>query len=77
MPATRPVRRSQLISPFGVGAMVNFPGDQTLMTAGLDAWEFADQDCPADWLVSEERFRPASAPTTFASPPSTGTPGRG
>ena len=38
MPADRPIRRGQLISPFGVGAMVSFPRDEALMTAGLDAW---------------------------------------
>ena len=31
------IRRSQLIVPFGVGAMVDFPED-TLMTAALDFW---------------------------------------
>ena len=38
MPADRPIRRGQLISPFGVGAMVSFPRDEALMTGGLDAW---------------------------------------
>ena len=31
------VRKSQLIVPYGVGAMIDFPED-TLMTAGLDFW---------------------------------------
>lgn len=33
----REVRRGQLISPFGVGAMIEFPGE-CLMHAGLDLW---------------------------------------
>ncbi len=33
------IRRGQLIVPFGVGAMIDFPED-TLMTAGLDSWPF-------------------------------------
>ena len=33
------VRRSQLIVPFGIGAMVDFPED-TLMTAGVDFWPY-------------------------------------
>ncbi|MFN4119994.1 DrmB family protein [Acidovorax sp.] len=36
----RPVRRSQAISPFGVGALVDFPGPVSLVHAGLDAWPF-------------------------------------
>ena len=34
----RPIRRSQLISPFGVGAMHTYPSGVTMMTAGLDFW---------------------------------------
>ena len=33
MPNYKPMRRSQLISPFGVGALVDFRGDESLMTA--------------------------------------------
>jgi hypothetical protein len=36
----KPVRRSQAISPFGIGAMVDFPGPISLIHAGLDAWPF-------------------------------------
>lgn len=36
----KPVRRSQAISPFGMGAMVDFPGPISLIHAGLDAWPF-------------------------------------
>ena len=43
MPAQKPIRRSQLISPFGIGAMVDFPRDESLMPAGLDAWPCAKQ----------------------------------
>ena len=39
MPANKPIRRSQLISPWGVGQMINFPKDESLMVAGLDLWE--------------------------------------
>lgn len=57
--------------------MVNFPGDQTLMTAGLDAWEFADQDCPADWLVLEERLQARLGADHFRQPPEHRDPGAG
>ena len=39
MPAKKPVRRTQLITPWGVGQMINFPKDESLMVAGLDLWE--------------------------------------
>ncbi len=39
MQADKPIRRSQLISPWGVGQMINFPNDESLMVAGLDLWE--------------------------------------
>lgn len=35
--ARKPIRRSQAVTPFGVGALVDFPG-QSLMAAGLDVW---------------------------------------
>src|ERR1017187_5143933 len=57
MPAQKPIRRAQLITPFGVGAMVDFPRDESLMVAGLDAWPFAKESCPPDWLVLEERLQ--------------------
>ncbi len=41
---SRPVRRSQAISPFGVGAMIDFPGPVSLIHAGLDAWPFNEDD---------------------------------
>ena len=36
----KPIRRSQAITPFGPGAMVDFPGPVTLIHAGIDAWPF-------------------------------------
>lgn len=37
---SKPVRRSQAISPFGVGAMVDFPGPISLIHVGLDHWPY-------------------------------------
>lgn len=39
MPPKKPIRQSQLISPWGVGQMINFPKDESLMVTGLDMWE--------------------------------------
>lgn len=36
--ARKSVRRSQAITPFGIGALVDFPPGQSLMAAGLDVW---------------------------------------
>jgi hypothetical protein len=38
----KPIRRSALIGPWGVGAIVPFPNDESLMIAGLDAWRYND-----------------------------------
>lgn len=65
----RPVRRAQLISPFGVGAMVDFPKDEALMTAGLEAWPYALEECPDEWKVTEERLQYRLGVTHFRLPP--------
>lgn len=70
MPADRPIRRGQLISPFGVGAMVSFPRDEALMTAGLDAWTaLAKRQCPPDWLIREERLEARLGVSHLRLPP--------
>ena len=33
------VRSSQLLSPFGVGQIVNFPKEISLMVCGLNLWD--------------------------------------
>ncbi len=69
MPAQKPIRRAQLISPFGVGAMVDFPRDESLMVSGLDAWPFAKEACPTDWLILEERLQARLGVKSFRLPP--------
>ena len=76
MPNRRPIRRGQLITPFGVGSMVDFRGDESLMTAGLDEWSFANEECPRDWLVKEERLQARLNVTHFRLPPDYREPGR-
>ena len=53
----KPIRRSQLISPWGVGSMIDFPGDESLMVCGLDAWPFAKEECPIDSGLRRNVFR--------------------
>ena len=40
--SNKPMRRSALIGPWGVGAIVPFPNDESLMIAGLDMWRYND-----------------------------------
>src|SRR5215813_9444140 len=63
----RPVRRGQLISPFGVGAITDFRNDEALMCAGLDAW-FASVP-PHECVLSEERLQQKLGCAHFVRPP--------
>lgn len=69
MPAQKPIRRSQLITPFGVGSMVDFPKDESLVVAGLDAWPFSKEACPGEWLITEERLQARLNVRSFRLPP--------
>jgi hypothetical protein len=69
MPALRPLRRGQLVGVFGVGSMVDFPRDESLMMAGIDAWPLANQQCPQEWLVIEERLQARLGVEHFRLPP--------
>lgn len=40
----KPIRRTQAITPFGPGAMVDFPGPVTLIHAGINAWPYDDSN---------------------------------
>ena len=66
-----------MITPFGVGALVDFRGDESLMTAGLDKWPFAKDECPQDWLVREERLEVRLGVNHFRLPPDHRVPGQG
>src|SRR3954463_14899206 len=64
----RPVRRAQLISPFGVGAITDFRNDEALMCAGLDAW-FSSAEPTRDLIISEERLQRRLGCSHFVKPP--------
>jgi hypothetical protein len=51
--AKKPMRRSQLLGPWGVGAIVPFPDDESLMIAGLDMWRY---NHPENFIVKDERL---------------------
>lgn len=50
----RPMRRSALISPWGVGAIVPFVNDESLMIAGLDMWNYHTSD---PFVIKDERLQ--------------------
>lgn len=51
----KPIRRSQLVSPWGVGAIVPFSNDESLMIAGLHAWNYGNAE--NDFKINDERLR--------------------
>jgi hypothetical protein len=58
--------------------MISFPRDESLMTAGLDAWtDHARKKCPPDWLVREERLEARLGVTHLRLPPEHRDPGTG
>jgi hypothetical protein len=73
----KPIRRTQLIAPWGVGAIVNFPDDESLMTCGLDVWPYPTGPALAEFQVSEERLRDRVAVDHFRLPPDYRIPGPG
>lgn len=71
-----PVRRAQLIAPFGVGAMSVMKGGVSLMTAGLDHWYEREpgphQDVrvdPDEFIIQEWRLERALHVGHFRTPP--------
>ena len=50
----RPMRRSALISPWGVGAIVPFINDESLMIAGLDMWRYKSSE---PFVIKDERLQ--------------------
>lgn len=74
MQADKPIRRSQLISPWGVGQMINFPNDESLMVAGLDLWELKFRELERaktldEFIVEEERLAKRLRVKNFRFPP--------
>ena len=67
--ARRAVRRSQLVVPFGVGSLVDFP-NESLMAAGLDSWP-KQPTC----VLNEDRLARRLGVRYFRQPPP--APGEG
>jgi hypothetical protein len=66
----RPLRRGQVIAPFGVGAMNTYPDGVALMVAGLDAWFPKKlQIVVEEFRVDEPRLARALRVDHFRLPP--------
>ena len=63
----RPVRRTQLIAPFGVGSMNDFRNDEALMCAGLDDWFRSPPEVSLQ--IQEERLAARLNRDFFVKPP--------
>lgn len=52
----KPVRKTQAISPFGPGAIVDFPGPVSMIHAGLDAYPFdrSDIEHQNEYMITDE-----------------------
>lgn len=65
----KPIRRAGLISPFGVGATVDYADGQSLITSAIDFWPFAKQTCPAELKIDEQRLCDALNISEIRFPP--------
>ncbi|MBE8992009.1 hypothetical protein [Nostoc sp. LEGE 12450] len=68
-----PIRRAQLIAPFGVGAMVVVRDGTSLITAGLDHWYEREDgnrtDDKSEFRVDEWRLAQSLEMDHFRLPP--------
>lgn len=71
-PRRRPVRRGQLISPFGIGAINDFRNDEALMCAGLDRWFPDSKHADPALVITEERLQGRLSCDEFRKPPDYG-----
>ena len=60
------MRRSSLLSPWGVGSIVPFPNDESLMIAGLDMWQYNSKD---PYLIKDERLQKSLGVRELRWPP--------
>lgn len=71
---SRPIRRAQLIAPFGVGAMFTAADGSSLICAGLDYWFSPDMDPHEtldedEFIINEWRLERALGVEHFRLPP--------
>ena len=64
----RQIRRGSLITPWGVGAIIPFPNDDTLMIAGLDNWYYESEN-PDEYEIEDYRLAERLGVKVFRMPP--------
>jgi len=64
---SKPIRRTQLISPWGVGSIVPFPEDESLMIAGLDMWQFGKDK--REFVIKDDRLEKRLGVKELRRPP--------
>lgn len=62
----KPMRRSSLISPWGIGAIVPFPNDESLMIAGLDMWRYSSVE---PFIIKDDRLQKRLGVKSLRWPP--------
>jgi hypothetical protein len=72
------LRSSQLLSPFGIGQIINFPDDQSLMLTGLDKWDRIIENAKLgreqgsidenEFIIREERLEKFFGVSRFKKP---------
>jgi hypothetical protein len=76
-----PIRRAQLIAPFGVGAMLVVRDGTSLITAGLDHWykreDGSDAEDKSEFRVDEWRLAQSLGVDHFRLPPEFRKPNKG
>lgn len=63
----KPIRRGSLISPWGVGAIVPFANDESLMIAGLDKWRYPKSK--EEFLINDDRLKKRLGVSELRLPP--------
>ena len=63
----KPIRRNSLISPWGIGSIIPFANDESLMIAGLDAWNYPKDIDP--FLINDDRFKKRLGVSQLREPP--------
>ena len=72
MATDRKIRRSQLIQPWGVGSVVPFPNDESLIIGGIDYWDNASPE----FEIVDERLAKRLRVSGFRWPPDFIAPSR-
>jgi hypothetical protein len=68
----RNIRRTQLTGPWGIGHMIDFPNDESLVVAGQDAWDRVynmAQDSMHEFIVNDQRLQKRLGVNHFRIPP--------